>query len=83
MSKINYTKIMALNPTVLDSMINSLGQEILFLEHPTKGDETFVLCACKELELYFYSDFFETDDMMADHKEYEPLFINGELQYGK
>jgi hypothetical protein len=28
------------------------------------------------------SGFSETTDMVADHKEYEPLFIEGKLTYG-
>ena len=29
-----------------------------------------------------YSTFFELDDMTADHKEYEPTFVNGKLLIG-
>jgi hypothetical protein len=77
-----YEKLMEYNPTVYDKMINSLGQEIEFVEHPTKGDETFVICVCHELKLAAYSCFFETTDMMEDHKEYEPTFVNGKLLIG-
>lgn len=79
---LNYDKLMTYDPTVYDTMTNSQGQEIVFMEHPTKGDETFVLCVCHKLKLAAYSTFFETDDMMADHKEYEPSFVKGKLFIG-
>jgi hypothetical protein len=47
------------------------------------GDEAMVVCICHELELADYSTFYETDDMMADHKEYEPAFIDGDLYMGE
>lgn len=78
----NYEKLMAHNPTSYGKMTNSLGQEIEFYEHPLKGDETFVLCVCHALKLADYSTFFETDDMTAEHREYEPTFENGVLLIG-
>jgi hypothetical protein len=79
----NYKKLTALNPTKYGSMINSLGQEIIFVEHPLKGDEYPVIAICHELQLAGVTDFFELDDMMADHGEYEPWFNeNGELEIG-
>jgi len=78
----NYKKLMEHNPTEYDRMINSKGQEIVFYEHPLRGDEFPVIIVCHELELADYTDFMETTDMMADHKEYEPSFINGQLQIG-
>ncbi len=79
---LNYKKLMSYNPTSFGIFINSLDQEIEFLEHPTKGDETEVLCVCHKLELASYSTFFETDDMTADHKEYEPSFQDGKFFIG-
>lgn len=70
----DYKKLMDWNPTEYDRMINSKGQEIVFYEHPTRGDEEFVICVCHKLKLAEYSDFFETDDMMAEHGDYEPWF---------
>jgi hypothetical protein len=78
----NYKKLMEHNPTEYDRMINSKGQEIVFYEHPLRGDEFPVIIVCHELELADYTDFMETTDMMAEHKEYEPSFINGQLQIG-
>lgn len=48
---LNYSKLMALKPTEYERMVNSLGQEIVFYEHPIKGDEAEVICVCHELEL--------------------------------
>lgn len=83
MSKLNYEKLNNFNPTVYGEMVNSKGQKIVFVEHPNKGDEYFVIAMCHELKLAAATDFFELDDMMANHKEYEPFFNDvGELQYG-
>jgi hypothetical protein len=76
---INYEKLMSHNPTVYGEMTNSKGQQIVFVEHPILGDETEVIAVCHELKLADYTTFFELDDMMADHGEYEPVFINGKL----
>lgn len=70
------------NPTEYDRMTNSLSQEIVFYEHPYKGDEFPVIIVCHELGLADYTDFMETDDMMAEHKEYEPSFVDGKLYIG-
>jgi hypothetical protein len=79
----NYQKLMSWNPTVYDEMINSKGQKITFVEHPTRGDEYPVIVVCHELEFAATTDFFETDDMMASHGEYEPWFSDkGELEIG-
>jgi hypothetical protein len=79
----NYKKLMEYNPTEYDRMINSKGQEIVFYEHPLRGDEFPVIIVCHELELADYTDFMETTDMMEDHKEYEPSFVNGKLYIGE
>ena len=79
----NYEKLMAQNPTVIGKMTNSLGQEIEFLEHPTEGDLSPVICACHALKLAANSDFFETDDMEAEHGEYEPKFEDGHFFIGE
>jgi hypothetical protein len=78
----NYQKLMAHKPFSYGKMINDKGQEIEFVEHPIYGDESDVICVCHELELAGYSGFFETDDMTAEHGEYQPHFENGELRIG-
>ena len=80
---LNYQKLMDNDPTEYDRMINSLGQEIVFYEHPLRGDEFPVIIVCHELKLADYTDFMETDDMMASHKEYEPSFVDGKLHIGQ
>jgi hypothetical protein len=79
----NYQKLMSLDPTTYGSMTNSKKQEIVFVEHPTRGDEYPVIAVCHELQLAAATDFFELDDMTAEHGEYEPWFDkDGELVIG-
>jgi hypothetical protein len=79
----NYKKLMELNPTSYGKMTNELNQEIEFFEHPLKGDEHPVICVCHQMEVAQTSEFFETSDMMEDHKEYQPWFDeNKVLNYG-
>ena len=79
---LNYEKLMSWNPTEYGKMTNSHGQVIVFVEHPIYGDEYPVIAVCNELKLASSTDFFELDDMMADHKEYEPSFENGKFFIG-
>lgn len=78
----NYEKLMAHNPTVYGEVTNSIGQLITFMEDPLRGDESPVICVCHELKLAAYSNFFELDDMVAEDREYEPIFIDGKLVHG-
>ena len=80
---LNYNKLMDLDPTSYGDMTNSKGQVIEFMEHPTKGDSYPIICVSHELKLADYSGFFETDDMEADHKEYEPSFEDGKFMIGE
>jgi hypothetical protein len=80
---INYEKLMSYKPTSYGTHINVDGQEIEFYEHPIRGDEAEVIVVCHALKLAEYSGFFETDDMIESHKEYEPSFHNGELFIGE
>lgn len=80
---LNYEKLMAHNPTEYDRMVNSEGQEIVFVEHPTRGDEYPVIAVCHELKLASATDFFDLVDMMASHKEYEPSFDDGKFYIGR
>lgn len=79
----NYAKLMNFNPTSYGEMTNSKGQRIEFFEHPIWGDASPVICVCHELELAESSSFFDTDDMTAEHGEYQPWFNEtGKLQIG-
>jgi len=79
---LNYEKLMLMNPTSYGKMTNSIEQEIEFFEHPTRGDEAFVIIVSHDLKLADYSDFMDIDDMTAEHREYEPAFINGKACIG-
>ena len=80
---INFEKLMARNPTEYGRMVNSKGQEIVFLEHPVMGDEAEVIVASLELKKADYSGFFDTDDMEAEGSDYEPWFDDeGRLNIG-
>lgn len=79
---LNYDKLMVQDPTVYGQMVNSLGQKIEFVEHPTRGDEAQVICVCHELKLASYSSFYDTEDMEQDHQEYEPSFVDGKFLIG-
>ncbi len=78
----DYAKLMSRNPTNLGTHTNRWGQVIEFYEHPINGDCDPIICVCHNLQLAEYSTFFETDDMIADHKEYEPNFRDGVLWIG-
>lgn len=80
---LNYEKLMNANPTKYGEMVNSLGQKIEFYEHPTRGDEYPVIAVCHELKLADNSTFYELDDMLADHREYEPSFQENKLYIGE
>jgi hypothetical protein len=77
---LNYTKLITFNPTEYGEMINSLGQKIVFIEHPIKGDVVEVICICHELKLAAYSTFFDTNDM--EYSDYEPSFEYGKFYIG-
>lgn len=80
----NYNKLVAFNPTIYDIFTNSRGQLIELVEHPTKGDEYPVIAICHALKLAESTDFWDIDDMRAEHGEYEPYFDEeGNLEYGR
>jgi hypothetical protein len=41
-----------------------------------------VIIVSHDLKLADYSDFMDIDDMTAEHREYEPAFINGKACIG-
>jgi len=79
----NYLKLMSHNPTKFGSIINNIGQEICFYEHPLRGDEAPIIIVCHELQLAESSDFMETDDMAAEDSDYQPAFVDGKLYIGE
>ena len=81
--KLNFKKLNDFGPTIYNEMVNAKGQKVLFVEHPTHGDEYPVIVMFPDLELAFCSDFFETDDMMGETESYQPwVNENNELMYG-
>ena len=48
----NYEKLMKHNPTSYGIIVNSIGQNIEFYEHPLKGDEFPVIIVCHELKIH-------------------------------
>lgn len=78
----NYEKLMNLEPTKYGEVKNNIGQLIEFYEHPIYGQDEPVVAVCHELKLAFYTDFYELDDMIAEHGEYTPIFIDGKIHYG-
>ena len=79
---INYEKLMSKNPTENERFTNSKGQEIVFVEDPIEGCDAPIICVCHKLKLASHSDFYETDDMLESHKEYEPSFEDGRFWIG-
>ena len=73
---------MALGPTQIGEMVNSIGQHITFYEHPIQGDGAPVIAVLHESQLAASTDFWELDDMIADHGEYEPIFIDNAFYHG-
>jgi len=73
---------MSHNPTTYGTFTNKEGQEITFIEHPTRADEYPVICVCHSLKLAAASDFYELTDMTASHGEYSPAFIDGKFFIG-
>jgi len=79
MTKVNYTKLMALNPFLLGSFINQLGQKFDLYEHPTKGDEAEVIAVIEEFKEAANSGFFDTGDFY-EGSDYNPLYKDGEIK---
>jgi hypothetical protein len=73
---------MSKKPTKYSEMTNRLGQVIEFYEHPIRGDEAEIICVNHNLKLASYSTFYDIEDMIAEHREYEPSFINCKFYIG-
>jgi hypothetical protein len=78
MKKLNYTKLMALKPTVLTKFTNREGQEIELVEHPTQGDLSPVIIVYHDEKIAVISDFFDTNDLLGG-ADYEPIYMYGEM----
>lgn len=77
MQKINFHELLKKNPTEIGFIINKLGQGVIFYEHPSAGDLSPIIAAFPNYQLAYLTDFFDLDDMIADHGEYQPVVYNG------
>lgn len=82
MNHLNYKRLVELTPTIYATFTNSLDQVIELVEHPLYGDEYPVIAIYHDEMLAVSTDFYDIEDMLADHKEYEPIFLNGDLHFG-
>jgi hypothetical protein len=78
MVKLNYTKLMALNPFLLDTITNDLGQKVDLYEHPTGGDSFPVIAVIEEFKEAVDTGFFDTEDFY-EGSDYTPVYKNGKI----
>ena len=78
MTGVSYNKLVNLKPTIYDTIINQLGQEIVLVEHPTKGDEAEVIAIFHKEKVAAYTGFFDTEDFFTD-SDYNPCVENGKF----
>ena len=76
--KLNYEKLMALEPTVYETKVNQLGQEIVLVEHPLKGEDYPVIAIYHAEKIAVRTDFWDCDDFY-ENSEYMPVFKDGEI----
>jgi hypothetical protein len=79
---LNYEKLIALNPSVHKTFINSLGQWVDLVEHPIYGDEAEVIAIFSQSKKAFYSGFYELGEIDRVGGEYEVLLVDGEIVHG-
>ena len=60
MSKV-FDKIMELNPTLLYSFVNELGQRVDVLEHPLKGDDSPPIVCFPDEKAMFVTEFYDIE----------------------
>lgn len=73
MQKLNYQKLMSLNPVKIGAMVNGLQQKIEFFENPIHGQDAPVIAVYAS---YAYeTDFFDLDDLTSpDYEDYHLYF---------
>jgi len=79
MKELNYHRLMDFKPNNIGSVINQLGQVIMFVEHPVLGDEYPVIAVFHEFEMAVNTEFFDMDDMYPG-SEYLPVYRDGEVR---
>lgn len=78
MQKLNYTKLMALNPTKYGTVINQLGQTVDLYEHPLQGDEYPVIAVIEAENVAYCTDFYDCSDFYEE-SEYMPVYMHGTM----
>jgi len=78
MTKLNYNKLMASNPTKHESVTNQIGQIIDLYEHPTMGDTYPVIAVIHDEEVAYCTDFYDCGDFY-EGSDYMPVYINGKM----
>lgn len=79
MKKLNYTKLMASNPYVIQRSRNAQGQKMEFVEHPTEGDDYPVIVVFHDAKLAFNTGFFDTGDFHRS-SDYMPVLVGTECK---
>jgi len=78
MDRLNYIKLMALNPTKYDTRVNQLGQTVDFYEHPIEGGDHPVIAVIHELAVAYNTGFFDLEDF-EEGGEYMPVYMHGTM----
>ena len=76
MEVLNYKKVMALKPTLLDTVINQMGQKVELYECPMRGERLPVIAVIAEFKEMVYTDFFDTSDFYVG-SDYNPVYMHG------
>lgn len=71
---INYDKLMKLKPIILDTITNSQGQEIDYIENPTNPQGEIIAIYRKE-KVACFTGFFDTEDFYKG-SDYEYIYIH-------
>ena len=77
-TKLNYQRLMALEPTIYSTITNKEGQVMDLVEHPIKGDEYPVIILYHAEKIAVCSDFYDTEDM-EHNSDYQPVYMYGEM----
>ena len=78
MTRLNYTKLMALNPTKYGTKVNQLGQIVDLYEHPIVGDCYPVIAVIHSERVAYCTEFYDCEDF-HEGSEYMPVYMHGEM----
>jgi hypothetical protein len=74
MKQLNFNNLMSLKPFLYKEGINSKSQKVQFFEHPNLGDTEQVIIVFADLNLAYYSNFYELGEIDEIGGEYEIVF---------